>query len=166
MSKSSGFGWKECEGKQFVVVFCFRLISLCIWIIYIIFQANYFLGKVAFHNNNYDDAIKLLTRAHEVAYNQKLAFGDEITNMLRQARREKFRIDEEKRLNEEIELQTYLNGLVDGDIDRRIAEYLDSSGDDKKEEDMEQIRAEGEEKRRQINNVFAQVCFNSLINIF
>lgn len=67
----------------------------------------------------YDEAIKLLTRAHEYAYNQKISYGDEITLALRMARRERFRIDEEKRINQEIELQSYLNRLIDEDVERQ-----------------------------------------------
>lgn len=54
--------------------------------------------------------------------NQKLSFGDEITQMLRMARREKFRLEEEKRITQEIELQSYLNTLIDEDVARRVAD--------------------------------------------
>ena len=55
-------------------------------------QANYFLGKCAYHKGQLEEAIVLLTKAHEAAYAQKLVFGDEITSVLRQARRDKFRM--------------------------------------------------------------------------
>lgn len=68
---------------------------------------------------NYDEAIKLLTRAQEYAYTHKISYGDEITMALRMARRERFRIEEEKRINQEIELQSYLNRLIDEDVERQ-----------------------------------------------
>lgn len=68
----------------------------------------------------YDEAIKVLTRANEYALSQKLSFGDEIFQMLRTARSEKFRTDEEKRITQEIELQSYLNNLIDDDILKKI----------------------------------------------
>ena len=40
--------------------------------------------------------------------------------MLRQARRERFKIEEDKRLTQEIELQSYLNRLIDDDIEKSI----------------------------------------------
>lgn len=120
-------------------------------------KANYFLGKLALHDNNLDEAIKCLTIANDIAFSQKMKFGDDITNMLRQARREKFKIEEEKRLNQEIELQTYLNQLVDRDIEREVAEYLDTSGDDKSETQINDIRSKGEDKKIQINTLFAQI---------
>ena len=66
----------------------------------------------------------MLTRAHEAAYAQKLTFGDEITSMLRLARRDKFRIEESKRITQEIELQTYLNELIERDVDSKVAGML------------------------------------------
>jgi len=57
-------------------------------------KANYFLGKALFALGKYDEAIKVLTRANEYAFNNKLSYGDEITQMLRQSRRERFRIEE------------------------------------------------------------------------
>lgn len=55
----------------------------------------------------------MLTRAQEAAQSQKLNYGDEITSFVRQVRKEMFRIEEEKRINQEIELQSYLNELID-----------------------------------------------------
>jgi STIP1 family protein 1 len=59
-------------------------------------------------------------RAHESVVNQRQSYGDEITQLLRLARREKFRQEEEKRITQEIELQSYLNLLIDDDMKRRI----------------------------------------------
>lgn len=66
----------------------------------------------------------MLTRAHEASQSQKLNYADEITAFIRQVRREKFRLEENKRIEQEIELQSYLNELIEGDVDRRIAELL------------------------------------------
>lgn len=55
----------------------------------------------------------MLTRANEAAGSQKLNFGDEITSFIRQVRKEQFRIEEEKRITQEIELQSYLNELIE-----------------------------------------------------
>lgn len=55
----------------------------------------------------------MLMRAQDAAQSQKLNFGDEITAFIRQVRKERFRIDEDKRISQEIELQAYLNDLID-----------------------------------------------------
>ena len=60
-------------------------------------------------NDQLDDAIKHLQRANDLAREQKLNFGDDIAVQLRIARKKRWNIQEEKRLHQEIELQTYLN---------------------------------------------------------
>jgi hypothetical protein len=61
-------------------------------------------------------------RAHESVLSQRQSYGDEITQLLRLSRREKFRQEEEKRVKQEIELQSYLNLLIDDDINKKIDE--------------------------------------------
>lgn len=80
------------------------------------------MGKTCIHLAQYDEAIKILMRANEYVLNQKLSFGDEITQLLRLAHREKFKINEEKRITQEIELQSYLNELMDKDLTKKIDE--------------------------------------------
>ncbi|CAD5234212.1 unnamed protein product [Bursaphelenchus xylophilus] len=114
-------------------------------------KANYFLGKICLHNNQLDEAVLLLTRAHEAANNQKMAFGDEITSLLRQARREKFRIEEEKRITQEIELQSYLNRLIDDDIASTIKTL------NVNDTEADKIRSEGMERKQQLNSLFSEI---------
>jgi len=123
-------------------------------------KANYFLAKICRHQGQLDESIILLTRAHDLAYNLKLAFGDEITAMLRQTRRDKFKIEEEKRLTQEIELQSYLNELIEKDVDHRVAQFLESvhgRNDDSVTEEIEEIKMDGVSKKEQLNTLFAQV---------
>ncbi|KAI6205756.1 hypothetical protein M3Y94_00828300 [Aphelenchoides besseyi] len=124
-------------------------------------KANYFLGKIYFNKNEYEDAILLLSKAHEAAYSQKLTFGDEITSMLRQAKREKFRIEEEKRIGQEIELQSYLNELIDKDMDNQVNNLLTDVGSTHKDESVvekiEEIKELGMARKKDLNNMFAQI---------
>lgn len=50
----------------------------------------------------------------------RLNYGDEMTQVLRHWRKRRFAIQEEKRLAEEIELQTYLGRLIREDRDRQV----------------------------------------------
>lgn len=59
--------------------------------------------------NSYDEAIKHLQRAHDLGKEQKKNFGDDIALQLRIARKKRFGIQEEKRICQEIELQSYIN---------------------------------------------------------
>ena len=56
--------------------------------------------------------------AHELAKEQKLNFGDDITNALRVAKKRRWNKIEEKRIKQEIELQSYLNRLIKEDKER------------------------------------------------
>ncbi|KAK0402677.1 hypothetical protein QR680_016470 [Steinernema hermaphroditum] len=127
-------------------------------------KANYYYGKAQFHAHNYDEAIKILTRACDLSLAQKLAYGDEIAALVRHARREKFRIEEEKRCTQEIELQSYLNRLMDDDLQRRVNSLLESSNTNDNEaderllmEEIDSLKNDVESKRDELNNIFAQV---------
>ena len=76
-----------------------------------------------------DEAIKHLQRANDLAREQKLNFGDDIAIQLRIARKKRWNLQEEKRIQQEIELQTYLNRLILEDKDRK-AEDLRKTGED------------------------------------
>lgn len=47
--------------------------------------------------------------ANDLAREQKLNFGDDIAAQIRVARKKRWNVQEEKRISQEIELQTYLN---------------------------------------------------------
>lgn len=125
-------------------------------------KANYYLGKVFLQGGQYDEAVKVLTRAHESVLNQRQTYGDEITQLLRLARREKFRQEEEKRINQEIELQSYLNLLIDDDIKKKIEalQYNSNKTDEStstSEDLIDAIRNQGDTHKEQLNNLFSQV---------
>ncbi|PAV55700.1 hypothetical protein WR25_03626 [Diploscapter pachys] len=98
-------------------------------------KAFYFWGTAAVQLGGYDEAIKLLTKANELAIGQKVSFGDEIHNQMRLARREKFRQKEDKRIAQEIELQSYLNRLIEADLEQKLKELnLNSKSSDSESE--------------------------------
>ncbi|VDM59745.1 unnamed protein product [Angiostrongylus costaricensis] len=111
-------------------------------------KAYYFGGRAAIQLGNYNEAIRLITKAKELASNQKMNFGDEIHAQMRLARREKFRLEEEKRVKEECELQ--------------IAEVLsaESSAENErgkeKNQSLETITQTGEQHKAQLDALFAQ----------
>lgn len=75
-------------------------------------KAHFFLGQSLLELELYDEAIKHLQRACDLAKEQRRNFGDDIASQLRLARKKRFQLQEEKRMQQEIELQTYLNRLV------------------------------------------------------
>lgn len=58
--------------------------------------------------------------AHEQAKDQKLNYGDEITYALRLAKKKRFNQLEEKRIKQEVELQSYLVDLIEQDKQRKF----------------------------------------------
>ncbi|XP_060521879.1 E3 ubiquitin-protein ligase CHIP [Cylas formicarius] len=83
-------------------------------------KGHIFLGQALLELECYDESIKHLQRAVDLAKEQKLNFGDDIAAQLRSARKKRFSMQEEKRIAQEIELQTYLNGLIEDDRHRKI----------------------------------------------
>uniref|UniRef100_A0A915Q662 E3 ubiquitin-protein ligase CHIP n=1 Tax=Setaria digitata TaxID=48799 RepID=A0A915Q662_9BILA len=138
-------------------------------------KANFFLGRTCVQLGHFDEALKVLTRANDLARSQKLNFGDEITAQIRVAKKEIFRREEEKRfsiitdvvLKQEIELQAYLNGLIDGDLARKLRKLKEKkeTGDNTEvvsdEMDFESkeiaLKMEAQSSKDKLNNLFAQV---------
>lgn len=83
-------------------------------------KAHFFLGQALLELEAYDDSVKHLQRANDVAKEQKLNFGDDIACQLRAARKKRWSVQEEKRIAQEIELQSYVNRLIHKDIDEQI----------------------------------------------
>jgi STIP1 family protein 1 len=121
-------------------------------------KAHFFLGRAAIHLEQFDEAIKLLSRAHDLAQTQKLNFGDEITSQLRMAKREKFRLEETERIEQEVELQTYLERLINEDKTRRLNALKHDADEPPTKEETETLEAESESRKVQLNHLFAQVC--------
>ena len=86
-------------------------------------------GKALLEKDCLDDAIKHLHRANDLAREQKLNFGDDIAFQLRLARKKRWNVQEERRIHQEIELQTYLNRLIIEDKERK-SEELRKTGED------------------------------------
>ncbi|KRY31356.1 Mitochondrial chaperone BCS1 [Trichinella spiralis] len=119
-------------------------------------KASFFLGKALIHLEQFDEAAKVLLRALELAKSQNMNYGDEITSMYRTARRERFRLEEEKRIMQEISLQTYVVDLILRDKDEQIKK-LKGCTDDPSKEELCEIETAAEERITQINNLFSQV---------
>lgn len=63
--------------------------------------------------------------ASDLAKEQKMNFGDDIASALRTARKKRFAALEEKRITQEIELQTYLDKLIRDNKDLQIAKLME-----------------------------------------
>lgn len=71
----------------------------------------------------------------DLAKEQKLNFGDDIASALRAARKKRFSVLEEKRIAQEIELQSYLNRLVREDKETQLVKLREEERDNEVAED-------------------------------
>lgn len=84
-------------------------------------KGHFFLGQSLMELDLFDEAIKHLQRAHDLALEQRRNFGDDIASQLRLARKKRWNLQEEKRICQEIELQSYLARLIKEDMERKLA---------------------------------------------
>ncbi len=106
----------------------------------------------------YDESIASLMRAHDLAKEQKLNFGDDIAGALRQAKKRRWNAIEEKRIQQEIELQCYLNRLITDEKERRLNDNnLTSLGSAEYASEVDKIEFDFQKRLTQVNDLFAQI---------
>lgn len=133
-------------------------------------KGHFFLGLALLQMELFDEAVKHLQRAVDLAKEQKLNYGDDMTSILRQARKRCFQLREEQRIAQDIELQSYLNQLIVEDAERSLAALKEQEAvkdaDGKSEGEALSIeltkkKEEIEEKRdmymAHLNDLFAKV---------
>jgi len=129
-------------------------------------KGHFFLGLALLELDLFDEAVKYLQRAVDLAKEQKLNYGDDITSVLRLAKKRRFQIREEQRITQDIELQTYLNQLIVDDAKRNLAtlqeqETAKDSDVETNSADFARRKEEIEEKRdtciSRLNDLFAKV---------
>ncbi|XP_022900388.2 E3 ubiquitin-protein ligase CHIP [Onthophagus taurus] len=118
-------------------------------------KGHFFLGQALLETENYDEAVKHLQRAFDLSKEQKLNYGDDIAALLRMARKKRFTIQEEKRIAQEIELQTYLNKLLVDDRDRLINNLKEDNSFT--EENIHEIEEKCDNYLTELNTLFAKV---------
>ncbi|KFP91717.1 STIP1 homology and U box-containing protein 1, partial [Apaloderma vittatum] len=113
-------------------------------------KAHFFLGQCQMEMENYDEAIANLQRAYNLAKEQRLNFGDDIPSALRIAKKKRWNSIEEKRINQENELHSYLTKLIMAEKESRSRVQLASieAKHDKYLADMDELFSQVDEKRK------------------
>jgi len=75
-------------------------------------KGHYLLGQALMHLCRYDDALKSLQTAQKLAIDQRRNFGEEIAQSIRTTKKKRWEDLENKRKQQEIELEDYLINLV------------------------------------------------------
>lgn len=121
-------------------------------------KSHFFYGQALLEMALYDESIAALIRAHDLAKDQKLNFGDDITSTLRQAKKRRWNAVEEKRIQQEIELQAFLNNLVIEEKQRQLNSVSDDSDNEiDTTAEKEKIGNKLDNRLKEINELFSQV---------
>ncbi|XP_052780045.1 E3 ubiquitin-protein ligase CHIP-like [Mya arenaria] len=128
----------------------------------LLIKGHYFMGLALTEQLHHDEAIASLKRAHDLAKDAKKNFGDDITSALRHAKRKRWNQLEEKRIQQEIELQSYLNKLIREDMERRRLTVMESAeqeglSNDECDKSIRTFEEEQDRKMAEVNDLFAQV---------
>lgn len=121
-------------------------------------KGHFFMGQALLELNLFDEAIASLMRANDLAKEQKLNFGDDIAGALRMAKKRRWNAIEEKRIKEEIELQTYLNTLILEDKKKKLEKLSEGSPNHENITELQNAVEEESDKRiKQVNELFSQL---------
>merc|ERR1711963_643432 len=122
-------------------------------------KGHFYLGSSLLELDKLDEAIKHLQTAFELAKKDPSSYYDDtISSKLRVARKKKFALQEEKRVQEEIDLQTYLNKLILEDKDRRINQLReDHENYDEVAGDIAKVEEDSDRSVAELNSLFAKV---------
>ncbi|XP_012533658.1 E3 ubiquitin-protein ligase CHIP [Monomorium pharaonis] len=126
-------------------------------------KGHFFLGLALLELELFDEAVKYLQRAVDLAKEQKLNYGDDITSVLRQAKKRRFQVREEQRISQDIELQTYLNQLIVDDAKRNLATLQEQEA--VKDSDVETNSAEFGRRKEEIEEK-RDTCISRLNDLF
>merc|ERR1712142_240104 len=122
-------------------------------------KGHFYLGTSLLELDKLDEAIKHLQTAFELAKKDPSSYYDDtISSKLRVAKKRKFAMQEEKRIQEEIELQAYLNRLILEDKDRRLNKLREENENyDEISSDIAKVEEYSDKSVAELNSLFAKV---------
>ncbi|KFW03960.1 STIP1 homology and U box-containing protein 1, partial [Fulmarus glacialis] len=135
-------------------------------------KAHFFLGQCQMEMENYDEAIANLQvpvsempfpfPAYNLAKEQRLNFGDDIPSALRIAKKKRWNSIEEKRINQENELHSYLTKLIMAEKERELAECRKTQQEENADESrsrvqLASIEAKHDKYLADMDELFSQV---------
>ncbi|VDH89038.1 E3 ubiquitin-protein ligase CHIP-like [Mytilus galloprovincialis] len=121
-------------------------------------KGHFFMGQALVELGLYDEAIASLMRANDLAKEQKLNFGDDIAGALRMAKKRRWNAIEEKRIKEEIELQSYINNLIIEDKKRKLEKLREETSDQESFTEVQNALEEDNDTRiKDVNELFSQL---------
>ena len=122
-------------------------------------KGHLYLGTSLLELDKLDEAIKHLQLAFEMAKKDPSSYYDDtISSKLRVARKKKFALQEEKRVQEEIDLQSYLNRLILEDKDRKMNKLREENESyDEASGEIAKLEEQSDKSVAELNSLFAKV---------
>ena len=122
-------------------------------------KGHFYLGTSLLELDKLDEAIKHLQLAFEMAKKDPSSYYDDtISSKLRVARKKKFALQEEKRVQEEIDLQSYLNRLILEDKERKMNKLREENESyDEASGEIAKLEEESDKSVAELNNLFSKV---------
>lgn len=105
-------------------------------------KAHFFAGQAHLGLCQYDEALTHLVHSHNLAQDQHLNYGDEITSVIRLAKRKRFEELDEKRKREEVALQAYLIDLILQDAYRQKNTILNSINPSLAQSEVDRLKSD------------------------
>ena len=122
-------------------------------------KGHFYLGTSLLELDKLDEAIKHLQLAFEMAKKDPSSYYDDtISSKLRVARKKKFALQEEKRVQEEIDLQSYLNRLILEDKERKMNKLREENESyDEASGEIAKLEVESDKSVAELNSLFGKV---------
>jgi len=123
-------------------------------------KGHFYLGTALLELEKVDEAILHLQSAYEFTKKDPGSYYDDtIASKIRLAKKKKWNAQEEKRIQQEIDLQTYINRLILEDRDRKLESLKAEDTTEEVEEAhrMSQIEVEADKYVAQVNSLFIKV---------
>jgi len=122
-------------------------------------KGHFYLGTSLLELDKLDEAIKHLQLAFEMAKKDPSSYYDDtISSKLRVARKKKFALQEEKRVQEEIDLQSYLNRLILEDKERKMNKLREENESyDEASGEIAKLEEESDKSVAELNSLFGKV---------
>merc|ERR1712112_180365 len=122
-------------------------------------KGHFYLGTSLLELDKLDESIKHLQTAFELAKKDPGSYYDDtISSKLRVAKKRKFAMQEKKRIQEEIDLQAYLNRLILEDKDMRLNKLREENENyDEISSDIAKVEEYSDKSVAELNSLFAKV---------
>eukprot|EP00088_Acartia_fossae_P003810 TRINITY_DN11635_c0_g1_i1.p1 TRINITY_DN11635_c0_g1~~TRINITY_DN11635_c0_g1_i1.p1 ORF type:complete len:290 (-),score=69.18 TRINITY_DN11635_c0_g1_i1:155-1024(-) len=121
-------------------------------------KGHFYLGTALLELDKVDEAILHLQTAYEFTKKDPGSYYDDtISSKIRLAKKKKWNAQEEKRIQQEIDLQTYINRLILEDRDRQLASMKVDEPNEDETKVMSKIEVEADKHVAEVNALFAKV---------